>query len=152
MTTTADPDGAFRPKVLVTKIGFDGHDRGSRVVAAALRDSGCEVVYTPPWQEIAHVVKLAAEEDVDLIGISSLATDHLIVPKMLAALKEGGLGDVPVIVGGIVPDAEVPALTAAGVAKVYHPGSPLDEICHDVWQLARESRRIRGAGLWTQEA
>ncbi|MDB5870623.1 MAG: cobalamin B12-binding domain protein [Ramlibacter sp.] len=145
MNEQVDTGEGFRPKVLVTKIGFDGHDRGSRVVAAALRDSGCEVVYTPPWQEIAHVVKLAAEEDVDLIGISTLATDHLIVPKLMAALKSGGLGDVPVIVGGIVPDAEVPPLLAAGVAKVYHPGTALDDICRDVWQLARTARETRDA-------
>ena len=67
------------PKVLVTKIGLDGHDRGSRVVAAFLRDAGMEVLYTPPWQEIGQVVRLAEEEDVDVIGISSLATDHLLV-------------------------------------------------------------------------
>ncbi len=90
----------IRPKVLITKIGLDGHDRGSRVVAAALRDAGMEVVYTPPWQEIATVVKLATEEDVDVIGVSSLASDHLIVPKLIDALRAGGLGDVPVIVGG----------------------------------------------------
>ena len=143
MNTTEQVSSDFRPKVLVTKIGFDGHDRGSRVVAAALRDSGCEVVYTPPWQEIEHVVKLAAEEDVDVIGISSLATDHLVVPRLMAALKGGGLGNVPVIVGGIVPDAEVPALIESGVARVYHPGSALEEICKDVWELARESRGLR---------
>src|SRR5512144_800334 len=90
-------------KVLVTKIGLDGHDRGSRVVAAYLRDAGMEVIYTPPWQPIPHVVKLAVEEDVDVIGISSLATDHLIVPKRVVALREAGLADVAVIVGGIVP-------------------------------------------------
>ena len=97
-------DDDFRPRVLVTKIGLDGHDRGSRIVAAHLRDAGMEVVYTPPWQEIPAVVKLALEEDVDVIGISSLATDHLIVPKLIAALREAGLGDVRVVVGGIVPD------------------------------------------------
>ncbi len=79
------------PKVLITKIGLDGHDRGSRIVAAHLRDAGMEVVYTPPWQEIRTVVKLALEEDVDVIGVSSLATDHLIVPKLMAALREAGL-------------------------------------------------------------
>ena len=79
----------LRPKVLVTKIGLDGHDRGSRIVAAHLRDAGMEVIYTPPWQEIAAVVKLALEEDVDVIGVSSLATDHLIVPKLMAALRAG---------------------------------------------------------------
>ena len=72
------PD-SYRPKVIVTKIGLDGHDRGSRIVATMLRDSGMEVVYTPPWQSITEVVRLAEEEDADVIGISSLATDHLLI-------------------------------------------------------------------------
>lgn len=118
----------MRPKVLVTKIGLDGHDRGSRVVAAHLRDAGMEVIYTPPWQEIAAVVKLAIEEDVDVIGVSSLATDHLIVPKLIAALREAGLADVAVVVGGIVPDADEAMLLDAGVARVFHPGAALGEI------------------------
>lgn len=118
----------IRPKVLITKIGFDGHDRGSRIVAAGLRDAGMEVIYTPPWQEIATVVKLATEEDVDVIGISSLATDHLIVPKLLDALREAGLADVAVIVGGIVPDEDEQTLLDAGVARVFHPGSTIAEI------------------------
>jgi len=116
----------IRPKVLITKIGLDGHDRGSRVGAAALRDAGMEVIYTPPWQEITTVVKLAIEEDVDVIGISSLATDHLIVPKLMTALREGGARDVAVIVGGIVPDDDEQRLLDAGVARVFHPGSSLD--------------------------
>ncbi|MEP7208987.1 MAG: cobalamin-dependent protein [Casimicrobiaceae bacterium] len=119
---------AIIPKVLVTKIGLDGHDRGSRIVAAHLRDAGMEVLYTPPWQEIATVVKLAMEEDVDVIGISSLATDHLIVPKLMAALQEAGLQDVAVIVGGIVPDDDEAMLLDCGVARVFHPGSGLDDI------------------------
>jgi methylmalonyl-CoA mutase, C-terminal domain len=131
------------PKVLVTKIGFDGHDRGSRVVAAGLRDAGMEVIYTPPWQEIAAVVKLALEEDVDVIGISSLATDHLIVPRLLAALREAGLGDVGVIVGGIVPDGEEEALLAAGVARVFHPGSAMADIAAFVRELAQQVRARR---------
>jgi methylmalonyl-CoA mutase C-terminal domain/subunit len=118
----------IRPKVLITKIGFDGHDRGSRIVAAALRDAGMEVIYTPPWQEIATVVKLATEEDVDVIGISSLATDHLIVPKLMDALRAGCMDDVAVIVGGIVPDEDEQMLLEAGVARVFHPGTSLDEI------------------------
>jgi methylmalonyl-CoA mutase C-terminal domain/subunit len=118
----------IRPKVLVTKIGLDGHDRGSRIVAAHLRDAGMEVIYTPPWQEIAAVVKLAIEEDVDVIGISSLATDHLIVPKLMAALREAGLAEVAVIVGGIVPDEDETMLLESGVARVFHPGSSLGEI------------------------
>jgi methylmalonyl-CoA mutase C-terminal domain/subunit len=128
------------PKVLVTKIGFDGHDRGSRVVAAGLRDAGMEVIYTPPWQEISAVVKLAMEEDVDVIGISSLATDHLIVPKLMAALKEAGMGDVGVVVGGIVPDQDEPMLLASGVARVFHPGATMREIADCVRGLARDTR------------
>ena len=136
------------PKVLVTKIGFDGHDRGSRVVAAALRDAGMEVIYTPPWQEIPAVVKLATEEDVDVIGISSLATDHLIVPKLMDALREAGLGDVAVIVGGIVPDQDEPMLLSAGVARVFHPGTALADIAAQVRELAAgvRARRLAAAG------
>jgi methylmalonyl-CoA mutase C-terminal domain/subunit len=133
------------PKVLVTKIGFDGHDRGSRVVAAGLRDAGMEVIYTPPWQEIATVVKLALEEDVDVIGISSLATDHLIVPKLMLALREAGLNDVAVIVGGIVPDADEATLMAAGVARVFHPGSSMADIAAYVHELAVAGRTHRVA-------
>ncbi len=131
------------PKVLITKIGFDGHDRGSRVVAAALRDAGMEVIYTPPWQKIATVVKLATEEDVDVIGISSLATDHLIVPKLMQALHEAGLGDVAVVVGGIVPDEDEQQLLDAGVARVFHPGSPLPAIAEAVRELAAGVRARR---------
>ncbi len=133
----------LRPKVLVTKIGLDGHDRGSRIVAAHLRDAGMEVIYTPPWQEIPAVVKLALEEDVDVIGVSSLATDHLIVPKLMAALREAGLGDVVVIVGGIVPDEDEQALLDAGVARVFHPGTPLDEISTFVAEAAARVRALR---------
>src|SRR6202043_3179038 len=90
-------------KVLVTKIGFDGHDRGSRIVAAYLRDGGMDVVYTAPWQRIETVVRLALEEDVDVIGVSSLATDLLLMPKLMASLRQAGLGHIRVVVGGIVP-------------------------------------------------
>jgi len=132
------------PKVLVTKIGFDGHDRGSRVVAAHLRDEGMEVIYTPPWQEIPAVVKLAIEEDVDVIGISSLATDHLIVPKLMDALRAAGVDDVAVIVGGIVPDDDEAVLLRSGVARVFHPGTALNEISgyiREVVPRLRERRR-----------
>ena len=131
------------PKVLVTKIGFDGHDRGSRVVAAFLRDAGMEVVYTPPWQAIPTVVKLAMEEDVDVIGISSLATDHLIVPKLMAALAEAGLADVAVIVGGIVPDEDERALLKSGVARVFHPGASLEDIAQFIRETATKIRADR---------
>ena len=135
----------FRPRVLVTKIGLDGHDRGSRIVAAACRDAGMEVIYTPPWQSVAAVVKLALEEDVDVVGISSLATDHLIVPKLMLALRDAGLGNIRVVVGGIVPDNEEALLLDAGVRKVFHPGATIDEITTQIRAYASEARLARAA-------
>lgn len=134
-------------RVLVTKIGLDGHDRGSRIVAAYLRDAGMEVIYTPPWQSIPAVVKLALEEDVDVIGISSLATDHLIVPKLLDALRAAGLGHVRMIVGGIVPEDERPPLLAAGVAAILGPGSSRDDIITQVAALAAKVRATKDMEL-----
>lgn len=130
-------------RVLVTKLGLDGHDRGSRVVAAFLRDAGMEVIYTSPWQEIAAVVQLALQEDVDVIGISSLATDHLLVPKLTKALSEAGLRHVRVVVGGIVPDEDESMLLDAGVSRVFHPGSTREEITTEVDELARRARDRR---------
>jgi len=137
------PDPA---RVLVTKLGLDGHDRGSRVVAAFLRDAGMEVIYTSPWQDIAAVVQLALQEDVDVIGISSLATDHLLVPKLTHALLDAKLDHVRVVVGGIVPDEDESMLMQAGVSRVFHPGSTRDEIIEEVAELARQARRDRDAG------
>jgi methylmalonyl-CoA mutase C-terminal domain/subunit len=134
-------------RVLVTKIGLDGHDRGSRIVAAYLRDAGMEVVYTPPWQSIPAVVKLAMEEDVDVVGISSLATDHLIVPKLVEALRSAGLGHIGLLVGGIVPEDERPALIEAGVSAIFGPGSPRDEIIEHVAALAAKVRALKNAEL-----
>ncbi len=116
------------PKVLLTKIGLDGHDRGSRIVASALRDAGMDVIYTAPWQEIGVVAKVAMEEDVDVIGVSSLATDHLLVPKLMQTMRDEGIDYVKVVVGGIVPGDEEQQLLDAGVARVFHPGSNLDDI------------------------
>jgi methylmalonyl-CoA mutase C-terminal domain/subunit len=99
-----------------------------------------EVVYTGPWQEIPAVVKLALEEDVDVIGISALATDHLLVPKLMDALRSAELAHIRVVVGGIVPPEDESALLAAGVSKVFHPGSSRDEIVSDIDRLAGEAR------------
>jgi methylmalonyl-CoA mutase, C-terminal domain len=134
-------------RVLVTKIGLDGHDRGSRIVAAYLRDAGMEVIYTPPWQSIPAVVKLALEEDVDVIGISSLATDHLIVPKFMEALRTAGLGHVGVIVGGIVPEDERAVLVAAGVSTIFGPGSARDDIIAHVVAVVASVRERKNLGL-----
>jgi len=134
-------------RVLITKIGLDGHDRGSRIVAAFLRDAGMEVIYTPPWQSIPAVVKLAMEEDVDVIGVSSLATDHLIVPKLMAALREAGFGHIGLVVGGIVPEDERPALIESGVSAIFGPGSARDHIIDHVATLAAEVRAVKDAAL-----
>ncbi|GMQ90162.1 MAG: cobalamin B12-binding domain-containing protein [Gammaproteobacteria bacterium] len=127
-------------RVLVTKIGLDGHDRGSRIIAAYLRDAGMEIIYTGPWQQIAAVVELAIQEDIDVIGISSLATDHLLVPTLMAALPDAGLAHVKVVVGGIVPDEDEASLLAAGVSKIFHPGSPREEIVAEITHLSAVAR------------
>ncbi len=134
------------PRVVITKIGFDGHDRGSRIVAAYLRDAGMEVIYTPPWQDISHVVKLTMEEDADVVGVSSLATDHLLVPKLVAALRAAGLDHVRVVVGGIVPPDEEAPLRQAGVAEIFHPGTSREDIVAAIRRLAREARAAVDAG------
>jgi methylmalonyl-CoA mutase C-terminal domain/subunit len=128
------------PKVLITKVGFDGHDRGSRIVASYLRDAGMEVVYTGPWQTLANVVHIALQEDVDLIGVSSLATDHLILPKLMVALRDAGLSHIAVVVGGIVPDSEIGLLTSAGIARVFHPGASREDIVNSIATLSAAAR------------
>jgi methylmalonyl-CoA mutase C-terminal domain/subunit len=140
MPKQADNTLEYPARVLMTKIGLDGHDRGARVVAAALRDAGMEVIYTGPWKEIPEVVNIALQEDVDVIGISSLATDHLLVPGLMSALKNQDLGHIMVVVGGIVPDDDESELLAAGVSKVFHPGSNLDDIATDIVELAVNAR------------
>lgn len=110
------------------------------MVAAALRDAGMEVIYTPPWQDIDAVVRLAQDEDVDVIGISSLATDHVLVPNLMAALNAEGLQHIRVVVGGIVPEIDARDLLSAGVSHVFHPGSSMQDISEQVSVLARSAR------------
>ena len=131
-------------RVLVTKIGLDGHDRGSRIVASYLRDAGMEVIYTPPWQSIDSVVKMAMQEDIELIGLSSLATDHLIVPELMQRLRSARLGEIGVIIGGIVPDSEHPALLEAGVSNIFGPGATREEIVACASDLVAKTRNARG--------
>jgi methylmalonyl-CoA mutase, C-terminal domain len=128
------------PKVLVTKIGLDAHDRGSRLVAGYLRDAGMEVLYTGPWQSIAAVVSMAIDEDVDLIGLSSLANDHLLVPKLMQAMRAAGLENVPVVIGGVVPEDDEAMLRDAGVARVFRTGTSRDEIVKDLGMLIEQAR------------
>jgi len=133
-------DTRVPPRVLVTKIGLDGHDRGSRIVASYLRDAGMEVIYTAPWQSIEAVVTLALQEDIDVIGLSSLATDHLIVPDLMDRLRAEELGHVRVVVGGIIPEQEHQVLLDAGVSRIFQPGALREEIVGCVNGLAAESR------------
>jgi methylmalonyl-CoA mutase C-terminal domain/subunit len=116
-------------RVLVAKPGLDGHDRGAKVVARALRDDGMEVIYTGLRQTPEMIVEAAIQEDVDVVGLSVLSGAHLTwVPKVTALLRDRGVDDILVLVGGIIPDADVPALKAAGVAGVFGPGTSTVDI------------------------
>ena len=113
-----------RIRVLVAKPGLDGHDRGAKVVARALRDAGMEVIYTGIRQTPQMIVQAAAQEDVDVVGISILSGAHMeILPEILSLLKEQGMEDVVTIVGGIVPDADRQSLSESGVSGVFGPGT-----------------------------
>jgi len=116
-------------RVLVAKPGLDGHDRGAKVIARALRDAGMEVIYTGLRQTPEMIVNAALQEDVQVIGLSILSGAHnAIVPRVLELLHEKDMDDVKVIVGGIVPDEDAAALRKLGVAAVFQPGSSLDSI------------------------
>jgi methylmalonyl-CoA mutase, C-terminal domain len=116
-------------RVVVAKPGLDGHDRGAKVIARALRDAGFEVVYTGLHQTPEQVVQAVVQEDADALGLSLLSGAHLsLVPRVIDLLREAGREDVLVVVGGIIPDSDVPALEAAGVARVFGPGSSLADI------------------------
>lgn len=116
-------------RVLVAKVGLDGHDRGARVIATALRDAGMEVIYTGLRQTPQMVVEAALQEDVDAIGISILSGAHMTVfPKLLALMKEKQMDDVLLTGGGIIPAADMEALTTMGVGRLFPPGTPTSEI------------------------
>jgi methylmalonyl-CoA mutase, C-terminal domain len=115
--------------VVVAKPGLDGHDRGAKVIARALRDDGFEVVYTGLHQTPEQVVAAVIQEDADAVGLSLLSGAHLtLVPRIMEGLKEQGREDVLVLVGGIIPVADIPTLKAQGVAEVFTPGAPLPSI------------------------
>ncbi|MBI4463414.1 MAG: cobalamin B12-binding domain-containing protein [Acidobacteria bacterium] len=118
-----------RIRVIVAKPGLDGHDRGAKVIARALRDAGMEVIYTGLRQTPEQIVNAALQEDADVIGLSILSGAHTtIIPKLMTLLKENQLEDVLVVLGGIVPDADVPPMKALGVAEVFQPGASLESI------------------------
>jgi methylmalonyl-CoA mutase C-terminal domain/subunit len=131
-----------RYKVIVAKLGLDGHDRGAKVVARALRDAGFEVVYTGIRQTPEMVVNTAIQEDADVIGISLLSGAHMaLVPMVLKLLREKGAGDIKVVVGGTIPPDDAEKLKEMGVAEVFPPDTPLSYIIKRVRELAEERRR-----------
>lgn len=116
-------------KVLIAKPGLDGHDRGAKVLARGLRDEGFEVIYTGLRQTPEMIVAAALQEDVDVVGLSILSGAHMtLLPKVTRLLREKGMDDVLVTAGGIIPDDDIPALKAAGIAEVFGPGTTIREV------------------------
>jgi methylmalonyl-CoA mutase C-terminal domain/subunit len=129
-----------RIRVLVAKPGLDGHDRGAKVIARALRDAGMEVIYTGLRQTPEMIVNAALQEDVQVIGLSILSGAHMaIAPRVLELLRDNQMEDVAVIVGGIIPEEDALELKKLGVAAVYPPGSSLEEIVSFIRTVARRS-------------
>src|SRR5215218_5544000 len=126
-------------RVLVAKPGLDGHDRGAKVIARALRDAGMEVIYTGLRQTPEMIVEAALQEDVDVIGLSILSGAHMaLAPRVMDLMKANGLDDVKLLMGGIIPDEDIPALEAMGVSGVFGPGANMDKIVEHVRKVARE--------------
>ncbi|REK09862.1 MAG: methylmalonyl-CoA mutase [Planctomycetota bacterium] len=123
-------------RIVLAKVGLDGHDRGVKVVARGLRDAGFHVIYPGLWQAPEAVIRTVADEDADWLGISLLSGTHMtLVPRLIEQLREAGLGHVGVLVGGIIPEADIPKLTELGVARVFGPGTPME----DIVQFLRDS-------------
>jgi len=135
-----------RYRVVVAKPGLDGHDRGAKVIARALRDAGFEVIYTGLHQTPEQVVQAAVQEDADAVGLSLLSGAHLtLVPKVVEGLRREGLDDVLVLAGGIIPDKDIAVLKQGGVAEVFTPGAPLPEIARWLEQALDERERRQQA-------
>jgi methylmalonyl-CoA mutase, C-terminal domain len=116
-------------RVVLAKVGLDGHDRGVKVVARGLRDAGIHVIYAGLWQTPEGVVRTALDEDADWLGLSLLSGAHMtLVPRVLELLRQAGLENCGVLVGGIIPEADIPKLLALGVARVFTPGTTMQEI------------------------
>jgi methylmalonyl-CoA mutase C-terminal domain/subunit len=138
----ADPIAGIRIRVLVAKPGLDGHDRGAKVIARALRDAGMEVIYTGLRQTPEMIVSAALQEDVQVIGLSILSGAHnAIVPRVMDLLKQNKMDDVLVLVGGIIPDQDINNLKKQGVAAIFQPGTAMD----DIVQFIRAN--VKGAGV-----
>jgi methylmalonyl-CoA mutase C-terminal domain/subunit len=126
-------------RVIIAKPGLDGHDRGAKVIARALRDAGMEVIYTGLRQTPEQVVSAALQEDADVIGLSILSGAHNhIAPRLMQLLREKGLDDVLVVIGGIIPDVDIPKLKSLGVKGIFLPGTPMQDIIDFIRANARE--------------
>ena len=130
-------------RVLIAKVGLDGHDRGAKIIAASLRDAGMQVIYTGLRQTAEMVVNAALQEDVDAIGISILSGAHMTVfPKVMALMKEKGLNDVLLTGGGIIPAEDMKALNDLGVGKLFAPGTPTAEIASYITTWVEQHRNF----------
>ncbi|MBN1503682.1 MAG: cobalamin B12-binding domain-containing protein [Candidatus Eisenbacteria bacterium] len=129
-------------RVLVAKPGLDGHDRGAKVVASALRDAGMEVIYTGLHQTPEMIVEAAVQEDVDVVGLSILSGAHMtLLPRVVQLLREKGVDDVLVVGGGIIPEADAEELASAGIARIFGPGCPTSEIASYIKDWFETSER-----------
>jgi methylmalonyl-CoA mutase, C-terminal domain len=137
---TTDAHGTLR--VLVAKVGLDGHDRGVKIVARVLRDAGIEVIYTGLFQTPDTVASAAVDEDVDVVGLSMLSGAHMtLAPLVVQALRERN-ADIPVVVGGIIPPGDIPDLHKAGIAEVLGPGAAADDVVAAVVRAAARSAHV----------
>ena len=133
---------ANRPiRVLIAKPGLDGHDRGAKVIARALRDAGMEIIYTGIRQTPEQIVDVVIQEDVDVLGLSILSGAHdTLIPRLISLLKENKVEDVLVIVGGIIPKEDIPALKEAGVAEVFRPGTQSSQVVRFIKENVKTNR------------
>jgi methylmalonyl-CoA mutase C-terminal domain/subunit len=142
--TLSRPTTRRKVKVLVAKIGLDGHDRGAKVIARALRDAGFEVVYTGLRQTVDQVVAAAIQEDVDIIGVNQHEGSHVyIARKLLEKLREYGADDISVVMGGSIPVVDLDVLKNIGVREVFLPGTPINEVVDKLLRIAEERRSRR---------
>jgi methylmalonyl-CoA mutase, C-terminal domain len=139
----AKGDDVRKLRVVIAKPGLDGHDRGAKVIARALRDAGMEVIYTGLRQTPEQIASAALQEDADVIGLSILSGAHNhIAPRLMQLLKEKGLDDVLVVVGGIIPDIDIPKLKSIGVKGIFLPGTPMQEIIDFINTNARSKSEV----------
>jgi methylmalonyl-CoA mutase C-terminal domain/subunit len=129
---------AKKIKILIGKPGLDGHDRGAKVIALALRDAGMEVIYTGLHQTVEQIVRTAVQEAVDVVGLSIMSGAHLpICQKLLKMMKKEGIGEIPVVVGGVIPKQDIPKLSEQGIVGVYPGGTPFVEIVAGINEVVK---------------